>query len=272
MARIYGLNGALRGKQGNNVFSIQNGTQVVKAYQPVVANPRTAAQIDQRLKFSLAGKISSVTPSDAIVGLSGGNKRARRARFVQLITRAAAIAPVNGVSQASIDYGNIFFSEGSLAIYSAITTTTAAFSGPTGRVSVVATVNAMSQATLAANTPAGYGELMICGLFDAATSHLDEIQVQVRTASDATFSFRLGDARSAYVGFWHVPFVPMGGRASFNIEGLAGSGSAVSVDGLIGAFLSGMEFGDSVFVRTIPVLAPSQSASPAHVDDTRKMK
>ena len=47
-----GINSSqIKGKVGNNVFKRTNGQTVISAYQPVVRNPRTAAQRMVRAKF-----------------------------------------------------------------------------------------------------------------------------------------------------------------------------------------------------------------------------
>lgn len=54
MAKNVGLIGGLRGKIGNVVFSTRRGVEISRAYQPVVANPKSARQQLSRAKLSLA--------------------------------------------------------------------------------------------------------------------------------------------------------------------------------------------------------------------------
>ena len=54
MGKAVGLVGNIRNKIGNFVFSTWNGIQVVKAYQPVVGNPRSDGQVAQRTRFDYA--------------------------------------------------------------------------------------------------------------------------------------------------------------------------------------------------------------------------
>lgn len=60
MAKIYGINGILTGKQSNQVFAVTNGVQTVRAYQPQVFNPNTAGQIAARAKLKLASQLAAV--------------------------------------------------------------------------------------------------------------------------------------------------------------------------------------------------------------------
>lgn len=60
MAKVYGLTGKANGKFGNAVFRIRYGQQVMSQYNPVVANPRTQAQVDARSKLKLVSQLSAV--------------------------------------------------------------------------------------------------------------------------------------------------------------------------------------------------------------------
>lgn len=260
MAKIYGLNGVLRGRQGNNVFTVQNGTQVVKAYQPVVANPRTNAQMNQRVKFSLAGKMSGATPSLAISGMSGGNARAKRSRFVGKIVKAATVSGSGSSLVASIDYNKVLYSEGSLARYSTVPNVTAAFSGSSINSFVDVSFPAMA---VGAVVPEGYGEVGIAALYDAATSTLDEVQAFVRSRTEATtLRFRQGDRRDCFVVAYVAPFNMTSRNGSVSSSNLSGDSSAVSVTGSSSEMLSGAVWGVSNFINVIPVLGTQASVAP----------
>lgn len=60
MAKIYGLNGVLSGKQGGTVFAVRNGENIAKKYQPIVSNPSTKAQVAVRSRFKLLSQVSEV--------------------------------------------------------------------------------------------------------------------------------------------------------------------------------------------------------------------
>lgn len=265
MARIYGLNGLIRGRQGNNVFSIQNGTQVVKVYNPQVANPRTIAQREQRVKFAMAGKMSGATPSEALIGIIGGSNRSRRARFVQLITRRASVTGTEANLVAAIPYGNVTYSEGPVAMFSVTPQVTAVSSGtsPSNRINV--TIAAMSLSTI---TPTGYGELAIAALYDNETSQLDEVQVQERsTTTAASFVFRQGRQRDCRVACYIVPFINEQRLARPNSDSLSDSESAITLTARSVYRLAGSNFGQSIFIGVYPVLASQTSMAPS--DDMR---
>lgn len=250
MARIYGLNGALRGRQGNNVFSIQNGTQVVKAYQPAVANPRTELQMLQRARFALAGKISADTPAMAIYGMRGASKRARRGSFVASIVGSAVASQVAGGYSASIRFADIIFSQGSTPRYSPIVLATAERSQASDRV-IVASLPAM---TLADGAPQGYGELVVVGIFDSSTSPLDVLQVKLRSTEEpATFSFRTPERVACAVAAWVIPFVlvdGVGGIRTSNL-GVSVSNDSIVADMVLRRLVSDADYGVSEFTNAV---------------------
>lgn len=59
MAKMTSLSGAVTGKLAGNVYSVSAGQQIVRAYQPNVANPNTELQVNNRTKFKLASQLSA---------------------------------------------------------------------------------------------------------------------------------------------------------------------------------------------------------------------
>lgn len=264
MARIYGLNGALRGRQGNNVYSVQNGTQVVKAYQPVVTNPRSLPQREQRAKFALAGKMSGVTPILALSGLAGSNSRAKRARFVQSILRAASVSGDMNALTAAVALQDVIYSEGSLGVWSAGHSVSASWgTGSLTRDNVVASY---IPGNVPSSAPFGYRELAIICLYDASSSTLEEVQVADIATFNQTairFTFREAGHRDCFVAAYIAPYVPTSRLANPISSGLAGSETNVSLDVTSRSFISGAEFGRSVLIGSVPLLGtPTTSVSP----------
>ena len=113
MAKSVGLVGTLRGKAGNYVYAKgENGSTIVRAYQPQVSNPNTDAQILQRAKLNLAGRLSKITPKGVIIGMDGATNRQRRSRYNALITKSAVASVSGGQGSASITDAQLKFSEG----------------------------------------------------------------------------------------------------------------------------------------------------------------
>ena len=115
MAKLAGgALGVRRGKVGAEVYSVTGGIQVVKQYQPVVANPNTEGQQIQRLKMMVVGKITkSITPS-MLVGL--GSRFKARAEFNRTMLRAAQarLSGEQGEWKAVVPAEALVFSRGEM--------------------------------------------------------------------------------------------------------------------------------------------------------------
>lgn len=112
MGKNVGLIGSVSGKVGNVVYAVQNGVQTVRAYQPVVVNPKSVAQQQQRAKGNAVGRISSFVPREAIMGL-GSNGRMRRGEFLRSLLNAAVVAASGSGWNAKVNIQDIVFSRGS---------------------------------------------------------------------------------------------------------------------------------------------------------------
>ena len=112
MGKNVGLIGSVSGKVGNVVYAVQNGVQTVRAYQPVVVNPKSVAQQQQRAKGNAVGRISSFVPREAIMGL-GSNGRARRGEFLRTLLNAAVVVASGSGWNSKVNVQDIIFSRGS---------------------------------------------------------------------------------------------------------------------------------------------------------------
>lgn len=99
------------GRLGGHVLAVSNGQQIVREYQPNVANPRTSLQKAQRAKVVLAGKLSQITPDAVIIGLAE-NKRDRRSEYTRTIIKNARVQEVGGEYTAVLLPGELIFSRG----------------------------------------------------------------------------------------------------------------------------------------------------------------
>lgn len=110
MAKIYGLQGVLSGKLGNSVMAVRNGVQLVRQYQPIVANPSTPAQIENRAKLKLMSQLSAVFAP--VIPLRRIGAVSSRNRFVSLNFIASAFAD----DAATIDMSAIKLTNSVVAI------------------------------------------------------------------------------------------------------------------------------------------------------------
>lgn len=95
--KLTGIFGTGSGKLGSSVFATVSGVQIVRPYQPVVANPSTVGQVDQRARLKLASQLAAqVSPSIAIPrdGLKSGRNIFVKKNF-EYITAEAGTAQVD---------------------------------------------------------------------------------------------------------------------------------------------------------------------------------
>ena len=57
--KLYGIAGKGTGKVGSMVYAISGGEQIVRQYNPIVANPNTERQVTQRSKFKLLTQLAA---------------------------------------------------------------------------------------------------------------------------------------------------------------------------------------------------------------------
>lgn len=57
--KLNGLTGKGTGKLGSSIFAVNSGEQIVRQYQPNVANPSTEGQVEQRSKLKLMSQLAA---------------------------------------------------------------------------------------------------------------------------------------------------------------------------------------------------------------------
>ena len=65
--KLYGIFGKGTGRKGDAVFAINHGVQVVRQYNPIVSNPKSAKQIDVRSRLKLMSQLSAVMANDIAI-------------------------------------------------------------------------------------------------------------------------------------------------------------------------------------------------------------
>lgn len=113
MGKSVNVIGTIRGKVGSVVFSKgSNGETLMRSYQPQVSNPRTRAQLAQRAKVNMVGKLSKLIPIEAISGLGMGSRLKNRSAFNSNCLRKAVAIWQGGQYTASVLPGQLEFSKG----------------------------------------------------------------------------------------------------------------------------------------------------------------
>lgn len=251
--------GLFSGKVGAVVYTVSHGNQSVRAYQPIVANPKSAAQRLQRAKGNLIGQISKITPWQMLVGL-GDNRQERRARFLQLLLRYADAQFIDGnVSSASakLTPPNFKFSEGVVLPVLQIASVSAAVQ------SIVVNVAAMQGAS-DADLAAG-GALVVVtvmqnsGIYEAVYYKF----VAASDLSDGSLTVEFPHIREgAYIANSYIaPFTTSDGKSLRAVAGdLIGSAGDFSAALDYNPSAVPLRFGASVYDRTTNYV-PSSAAS-----------
>ena len=108
MAKAVSLHGAVVGKLASNVYSVNSGVQIVRAYQPNVSNPSTEMQVDTRSRFKLCSQLAAAV-STVLAIPKNGLVSARN----QFVSQTMAITEqVEGV--ASVDLNSIQLTKSAL--------------------------------------------------------------------------------------------------------------------------------------------------------------
>ena len=112
MAKIYGLQGVMSGKLGNSVMAVRNGEQIVRQYQPIVANPNTLAQIETRAKLKLLSQFSAILAPAIAFRRSG----AISSRNLFVKKNYASTSFVQDDNKAEMELGSIDLTGGVLGL------------------------------------------------------------------------------------------------------------------------------------------------------------
>ena len=86
---MQGIVGTISGRAGNQVFSKgRNGETLMRAYQPQVANPKSAGQVNQRNRFTVAAKTAAALMDvGSLYLLARGRKAGARGSLVADLLR-----------------------------------------------------------------------------------------------------------------------------------------------------------------------------------------
>lgn len=224
MAKFVGFVGTISGKIGTTVFTKgEKGLSYGRSYQPVVANPKTIGQVDQRAKMNLVGRMSQVTPSEVLLGL-GNRKRVRRSSFNKFLLQAATVdRSTPGVVLAKVDPEDVVFSEGAQALAASVTTPGAT----TGSAASIGLT--LSDASLAGS----YGERIVVAIVDPSDKSgysfvkYSDVVFDNSTAKNVTVNFGTTIADESLVCIYRLPYLLTDEGASLRTQTLANNGTDV---------------------------------------------
>ncbi len=99
MAKMYGFSGKVTGKKGDAVFAVRNGEQIIRQYNPIVANPSTQKQVDARAALKLSSQLSAAFAT--VIAIPREGAKTRRNRFQQV--NYSRITANNGVAMIDLN-------------------------------------------------------------------------------------------------------------------------------------------------------------------------
>ena len=118
--KLVGITGTGRGKLGSSVFSVNSGQQIVRQYQPVVANPNTVAQVNQRARLKLASQLAAAYAP--VIAMPKQGLVSTRNQFIK--KNMDAISAQGGTAQ--VTYENLQLTNGNVGLPSVIATRSSA--------------------------------------------------------------------------------------------------------------------------------------------------
>lgn len=224
--------GQWSGRVGGQVYAVLNGEQIVRSWQPQVANPKTSLQLMQRAKLTLAGKLSHITPNECIIGMNARTSE-RRNEFVRNIIAKASVTETNGEFLAALENHDLKFSKGRVFIGVSATIGKAT----PGSVSVTPTFGDTVDGVMivAVQYSEGAGEYIYVGY--AITENSGEA-LTISMASSLP-----ADRTNVYM----IPLVARGSAGKVTTDGVGTTNGDYTAT-LSVARLDAYEFGESMFV------------------------
>lgn len=110
MGKASSMWGKTSGKVGGLVYASSGGEQIVREYNPTVANPSTSAQVNQRARMKLMSQLSAALAP--VVAMTKDGLISKRNKFVK--KNFGSSYALNGVAQ--ISYENIQITEGNTGL------------------------------------------------------------------------------------------------------------------------------------------------------------
>lgn len=246
MAKFVGFIGTISGKVGTTVFQKgEKGLSYGRSYQPVVANPKTIGQTDQRAKMNLVGRMSQVTPKALLMGMGGVNNRQRRSAFASILLNVATIDRSNPEKViAKIAPEDVVFSQGAEVL-------SASAAAPSVGATSVSVALTLDDAALAGR----YGERIVVAVIDpsdkAGYSQVKFVDVVLdsTTVKTATVNFGKSIANESLVCIYRLPFMLTEEGANLKAETLTNNGTDITAQLLAsGNYVRG--WGNSVLAAT----------------------
>lgn len=225
MGKFVGFIGTISGKVGTTVFQKgENGITYGRSYQPVVSNPKSVGQTDQRAKMNLVGRMSQITPKSLLIGMEGANNRQRRSVFTSNLLKVATIDRSDPSKViAIISPEDVIFSQGDVVI-------SASMANVNVTAGAVSTAITLGDASLSGS----YGERIVCAIIDpsnkAGYSQVKYIDVTLddTTAVNVNFTFGSPIDDGSMICIYRLPYILNDSGARLRSETLCNNGTDIT--------------------------------------------
>lgn len=105
MARLQGISGGMSGRTGSFTYRQSRGQTIVSQYQPIVKNPNTEGQQNQRARFKLMSQLAAImAPGFGTMGITkrpGKQRPTQRNAFMNINMPAAIVD--NGTAKIQME-------------------------------------------------------------------------------------------------------------------------------------------------------------------------
>lgn len=111
--KLYGMAGKGTGRVGSMVYAVRKGEQIVRQYNPNVANPNTRPQVEQRAKFKLLSQLTAAIGNDGLFFDNVPGGRTMRNEFMRRNMGLVSVAP--GSDEAAVDASALELTSGAFS-------------------------------------------------------------------------------------------------------------------------------------------------------------
>lgn len=246
MGKVVGLVGAASGKIGNIVYAVTNGIQTARVYQPVVYNPKSIGQSQQRARGNLAGRISGFVPRTAIMGL-GVNARLRRGEFLRNILKKATVTMSGSSYVAKIQPADVLFSKGAVILPVTLSSITAASH------SVAVALRGVADTAIAPEVYASCLVRLVAMVYERNSTNLLEVSTKIATmpaqGATAITNMAIAHAGGFEVFVYAIPMSTADGSAASVDTSVVGlDDDEITASMLVNGNAVVFEYGQSVYL------------------------
>lgn len=244
MGKITGIGGYISGKVGSIVYMKgENGETYGRTYVPNPANPKSPAQLAQRAKVNLVGRLSGITPKSLIAPLGMGGRK-NRSMFSKTLLDGAVATFSDDQWLAKVEPATFVYARGAQALKSAA-------AAPTVQANAVSVALTLSDAALAGK----YGERIAVVVIDpddfggGSSVNFKDVVLENTTATTVSIPIDNTIKDGCLVAVYRAPFAMSERAVAIKTSGLYNN----TTDFVAALMISGqdlLEWGESNLIAS----------------------